>query len=379
MIRMNKGSEKSDDIASKSQELRRQAEDLTTGQDYCSAKDLSSMSLAEVEKVMHELEVHQIELELQNEELRRANLEVDRVRARYFDLYDMAPVGYCTISEEGEILESNFTLSTLLGRTRGALKGQIISNFIYSEDQDIYYLSSNRLFETKAPQECELRLLKEDGSFIWINLAAIAVSDEEGDFEFRVVVKDITERKNIEYLLCASEKKYRLITENVSSVVSVYNIKKDQYSYISPSIFKLRGITVEEAMKETIEESLTPESLVYEREDLAKSLIEFIRDPENPKDYTSEIQQYCKNGDIIWVQSAKKYRFNEDGDIEIVGLSRDVTDRVHAISDTYDGMLENDTYRTIYNSDDSVNDLKRDKSKEYDLEMVKDFLKNRKK
>jgi len=379
MIRKNKRSEKSDSIASKKQELRRQAEDLSKGQEKCLPKDLRAMSLEEIEKVVHELEVHQIELELQNEELRRAHLELDCVRARYFDLYDMAPVGYFTISEVGQILESNLTLTTLLGRTRGALKGQTILNFIHNEDQDIYYLTSKQLVETREPQECELRLFKEDGSFVWTNLTVNAAQDQDGKLVFRVVVKDITDCKNIEYLLCASEKKYRLITENVSSVVSVYNIKREAYTYISPSIFKLRGITVEEAMKETIEDSLAPESLVYEREDLAKSLIEFMRDPENPKDYTSEVQQYCKNGDIIWVESSKKYRFNEDGDVEIVGLSWDVTARVLAISDTYDGRLENNTYQVICNSDDSVNESIGHIENEFDLEMVKDFLENRKK
>lgn len=339
MKRKDERSENSDLSGNIKQALRNRAEDLSKGTESLSPLDLEKMSLEEVEKVVHELDVNQIELEIQNEELRRVNAEVDRVRARYFNLYDMAPVGYYTLSQEGQIIEANLTLSNLLGITRSIMKGQIISNFIYKEDQDIYYLYRELLFKTRNFQECELRMVKEDGTAIWVNMVGTAAHEDDGKPVFRVVIKDITERKNIEYLLSASEKKYRLITENVSAVVSVYNIKRDQYTYISPSIFNLRGLTVEEAMKENIEVSLTPESLVFERKVLEKSLIEFIRDPENPKNYTSEIEQYCKNGNIIWVEFSKKYRYNEDGDIEIVGLSQDITDRILAISDTYDDMI----------------------------------------
>ena len=70
---------------------------------------------------LYELRVHQSELEMQNEELRRAQLELDATRARYFDIYDLAPVGYCTLSEQGLILEANLTAAALLGVARGEL------------------------------------------------------------------------------------------------------------------------------------------------------------------------------------------------------------------------------------------------------------------
>jgi PAS domain-containing protein len=90
--------------------------------------------------------VHQIELELQNEELRRAQAELDIARARYFDLYDLAPVGYCTISEQGLILEANLTVAALLGVARSELVKQPISRFILKKDEDIYYLHRKHPF-----------------------------------------------------------------------------------------------------------------------------------------------------------------------------------------------------------------------------------------
>jgi len=108
--------------------------------------------------VLHDLRVHQIELEMQNEDLRRTQAELEASRARYFDLYDLAPVGYFTLSEQGLILEANFTAATLLGWPRGALVRRPLTRFIVRDDQDIYYLHRKRLFATGAPQVMELRL-----------------------------------------------------------------------------------------------------------------------------------------------------------------------------------------------------------------------------
>ncbi len=96
-----------------------------------SPESLNALSPEETRQTLHELRVHQIELEMQNEELRRAQVEISAARARYFDLYDMAPVGYCTICEKGRILEANLTATTLLGVARAKLVDRHISQFIW--------------------------------------------------------------------------------------------------------------------------------------------------------------------------------------------------------------------------------------------------------
>ena len=142
--------------------------------------------------------MHQIELELQNEELRRAQLELEAGRARYFDLYDLAPVGYVTLSESGRILEANLTASTLLGVARGALIKHHLSNFILSEDKDTYYLHHKKLLETGTPQAFDMRTVRRDGSAFWAHLEASAAQDGGGGAGFRVVISDITDRKRAE-------------------------------------------------------------------------------------------------------------------------------------------------------------------------------------
>ena len=152
----------------------------------------------EPQLAMHELRVHQIELEMQNEELRRVQEELEVSRARYFDLYDMAPVGYLTLSEQGLILEANLTAAKLLGVARGALVKLPLSRFILPDDQDIHYLHRKQLLETGAPQVWELRLLKKDSGPFWARVQAAIARDADGAAICRVVVSDIGERKRAE-------------------------------------------------------------------------------------------------------------------------------------------------------------------------------------
>jgi PAS domain-containing protein len=91
------------------------------------------------EQLLHELQEHQIELEMQNEELRRTQVELKALQSRYFDLFDLAPVGYVILSENGLIVEANLTAATLLGVARNALVNQPLTRFFLPEDQDIYH------------------------------------------------------------------------------------------------------------------------------------------------------------------------------------------------------------------------------------------------
>ncbi|MCP4339143.1 MAG: response regulator [Desulfobulbaceae bacterium] len=180
------------------QNIRQQAEELLRGKgiDLTDLTDgQGTRSPEEVRQIFHELQVHQIELEMQNEELRRMHAEMDIVQERYFDLYNLAPVGYCTLNKQGGFLEVNLTAATMLGVARGELAGQPISRFILKEDQDIYYLHWQKLFQTGEPQTFELRLVKEGGSIIWTTLAATAAQDADGAPSYRLVISDITARK----------------------------------------------------------------------------------------------------------------------------------------------------------------------------------------
>jgi PAS domain S-box-containing protein len=180
-------------------ELRRLAEEKAQA---IQAQLPETLSPDEAGRLIHELQVHKIELELQNEELRRAQSELEASRARYFDLYDLAPVGYFTISEQGLILEANLAGASLLGLARRDLINQPITRYILREDQDVYYRHRGQLMETGAPRECEIRMLRADSAPFWARLESVVARDgESGDSVCRVVVSDIDARKQAEQQL----------------------------------------------------------------------------------------------------------------------------------------------------------------------------------
>ena len=114
--------------------LRQQAEKIAQDKPGRVVENLGALSPADAQRVLHDLQVHRIELELQNEELRRAQDALEASRARYFDLYDLAPVGYFTLNEGGLILEANLTGANLLGVARRALVNQPLGRFVISDD-----------------------------------------------------------------------------------------------------------------------------------------------------------------------------------------------------------------------------------------------------
>ena len=136
--------------------LRRQAEAKARELD---PQALEALSPEAARQALHELRVHRIELEMQNEALRQTQTELELSRARYIDLYDLAPVGYVTLGEPGLILEANLTAASLLGVARGALVTRLLTRFILKEDQGLYYQHRKELFETGAPQRYELRMV----------------------------------------------------------------------------------------------------------------------------------------------------------------------------------------------------------------------------
>ena len=179
-------------MATSREELRRLAEARLT----VDVEQLPRMSEEEVRKVVYDLQTHQIELELQNEELRRTQKEPLEARDRYSDLYDFAPVGYMTLSDKGLIIEANLTLADMLGVERRALFKKPLSAFVVPDDEDIYYLHCRQIVESKQRHVCQLRMLGSGAEPLWVEIDSIFIEgDEESDVWLRTVIHDITLRK----------------------------------------------------------------------------------------------------------------------------------------------------------------------------------------
>lgn len=178
-------------------DLRRRAEERVGA---TQTQDLASLSADDIAKLLHELRVHQAELEMQNENLRGTQEALEESWAQYFDLYDLAPVGYVTVTEKGLIVEANLTAANLLGVPRAALIKQPLTRSILPDDQDIYYRHRKLLFETGASQVCELRLKKAaDSTPFWARVEATLARDEKtGVPVCRATISDITEGRQAE-------------------------------------------------------------------------------------------------------------------------------------------------------------------------------------
>ncbi|MCF7974879.1 MAG: PAS domain S-box protein [Phycisphaerae bacterium] len=173
-------------------ELRRRAEALLKKQQK--KKTGQPQTEADLQRLLHELQVHQIELELQNAELQHARDEVEAGLEKYTDLYDFAPVGYFSIDEQGLIHEVNLTGAALLGVERSRLVKRRLSRFVVPTSQPILPFFLERVFTRSGKQVCEVELQREDGTSFWADLQAVSAASLGGS-QCRLAVSDITPLK----------------------------------------------------------------------------------------------------------------------------------------------------------------------------------------
>ena len=173
--------------------LRKLAEDALQGK----TEELQELSTRDARSLIHELQVHQIELEMQNEELRRAQKELEESRDRYSDLYDFAPVGYFSFDKNGLIIEVNLTGAKKLGVERNFLIKKPFSLFISPDSRDVFYLHMRQVFSTGVRQTCELKLVAKKGVQSDVQLESLSVK-EGNSGHCRTAMSDITDRKKAE-------------------------------------------------------------------------------------------------------------------------------------------------------------------------------------
>ncbi|MDD2580825.1 MAG: PAS domain S-box protein [Desulfuromonadaceae bacterium] len=203
---------------------------------------LKTLSIDDARQLFHELRVYQCELEMQNEKLRKTQHELEVSRSRYFSLYNLAPVGYLTLNEQGHILEVNLAAADMLGVARNRLLKKPISKFIHDKDRDAYYLHRKKLFEVNEVQVWEMRMVRGDGSNLWARLRA---APAEGS-EYWITLTNITKRKLAEEELKANEENFKTVVMSANDGI----ILQDQsgkilvWNHIAEKVF---GVSASEA------------------------------------------------------------------------------------------------------------------------------------
>jgi PAS domain S-box-containing protein len=225
-------------------------------------KDLTEKNPEDVARLLHELEVHQIELELQNEELRRAQAELEESRQQFSDLYDFAPVGYLTIDSDTVIVHANLAVATMLALERGRLVGRRFSRFLVSGSADAVQLA-----QRDAPRwSGELVMRKADGSHLPVSIE-MAAADEPGRAQtWRCVLVDISARQAAEQTLRAaealraSEDRYRGLADQIADGVFIAD-PSGRYIDANRTACDLTGYSLEEVMSLKLEDLLASDEL----------------------------------------------------------------------------------------------------------------------
>ncbi|MHC1765204.1 MAG: PAS domain S-box protein [Verrucomicrobiia bacterium] len=198
-----KGNAVKDSESAQPAELRRRAEEHLRASEAAHRAEVTSV--ADARALVHELQVHQIELEMQNEELRRARMEAEEAKEKYLDLFDFAPAGHFVWDREGRILELNLAGAALLGLDRSAAMQKRFGQFVAAKFRSVFSEFVARVLATDAKQTCEV-VMEREGSSVWGLVEGIAAQDRQGPERFcRATVIDISAQKRADELAAANQ------------------------------------------------------------------------------------------------------------------------------------------------------------------------------
>jgi PAS domain S-box-containing protein len=219
---------------------------------------LSPTPLQEAHHLVQELRVHQVELEMQNEELRRVQLELEESRDRFARLYDSAPVGYLTLNAEGVIREANLTAASLLGLERHALVKQKFSRFIAPDSQDDFYLHRRQVFTCTGRQTCDLQMRRADGTAFAGRLESVGQPARPGQpAQCLLVLSDVTRLLRAEALR-QSEANYRSLFELNPAPMWICDEDTLEFLDVNEAALKLYGWSHHQFLRMTAKDIRPP-------------------------------------------------------------------------------------------------------------------------
>ena len=305
-------------------DLRTRAEKYLEGRLF-RRDTISGLSRKEIKRLIHDLQAHQIELEMKQEELRVTRLKLQELKDKYVDLYDFAPVGYVTMNEHGVITEANLTCAALLDVNREKIIGRRFSEFIARADLDVYYFHWRRLEETGLAEDCDIELARNDGSLVSARLQTVPFRDpDSGSVTYRTTITDITEHKKADEALRESEERHRAIFNNAGIGIDIVD-RQGRFEHVNPALSDMLGYTEEELRNLTIAEVTHPDDIEPSR----GMLEEFSQGKIGS--YRLEKRYLTKNGTVIWADvSVSAMHDAEGGHTRNIGVISDITARKDA-------------------------------------------------
>ena len=251
--------------------------------------------------------------------------EALKISQKFSQIFRNGPVAISiTRLSDGKILDANEEISEVLGY----LPNQVINKttlelnvWVNPEQRSIF---TQNLVAQGTLQNHELNFIKKDGKQVWVNVSS-SILEIENEHCLVSSFVDITEYKRIEALLSQNESKYRLIAENSKDVIWTMNLE-GHFTYVSPSVYQLRGYTPEEVLDQSINEALTPQSAQMIVEEFQR-----YNQTGNIPTQSFEVEQPCKDGSTVWTEVNFNVVKDRQGFPEsIIGVSRNISERKKA-------------------------------------------------
>ena len=297
---------------SESEILRQKAEALLHKK---LTKTVNQLSEADAQRLIHELEVHQIELELQNQELILAREQATTAAEKYIDLYDFAPSGYFTLLRKGEILQLNLMGAKMLGKERSQLINSQFQFFISDDSKPIFRLSMEKAFRSNTMQTCEVTLSVNGSSPRYVHLTGVVAENAEHCY---VTATDITERKQAEKKVMRSEERYRNLFENATEGLILLTMD-GKIAEVNQAFARMHGYTVEEMKNMDIKElDVLREDTFDARAEVMKSILagEVVR---------FEVEHYHKAGHSFFMRDSASL-INIENQQYFLAFHQDITE-----------------------------------------------------
>lgn len=283
--------------------------------------DLQQLLDASDLKLLHGLRAYQIELECLNGELQRNQAEAEQSKTHYFDLYNLAPVGYCLLSEKGLIIEANRACATLLGTTNPALLNQPLRCFICKEQEHAYYVMRRQLIATGEHQFGEFRIRRPDGEVAWIRLDCDSCVDRDGELASRIALIDIHTKKAAEIAIHTHEQLLQSVFSGVAQIIFALDIiEPDRFVFAEVNSHgeRLRGLLRSVWLGKTPEELFPAE--------LAGEMIARYQQCRRRKQEVTYEETLPYKGRITQWETKLHPLIDQDGRVyRLVGTSQEIT------------------------------------------------------
>ena len=309
------------DQEAKFQVLRSRAETLMMQSKGTQAE----LNYRDVQALVHDLSVHQIELEMQNDELQQAQMEMQRVRDEYLKLYNHAPTGYISLDEFGMILKHNQTFATMLGDAALVAVGMSLSSFIFPEDRDILLARFKAFFKSPQGKSVTVRLRRPDGSLSWTQLTGRRDTYLTGSQMVKEVLlltlSDINSEKQAEKNMADNLRFVSTLLDTIPSAI-FYKDSKGRYLGCNQAYTKMNGYSPEELCGKTIFD-IAPPDLASRYDEMDRELLN------NPGIQRFECRVQISPQEARDFEFFKSTYLNAAGDIAgLICVKNDITERI---------------------------------------------------